>query len=226
MKLLHPVLLLISIMSSSAAMGQTIRPSSEAATAEQRLAEDLGLERLPDNAIIPTPANGRNVSTLQQNGRDNTAAINQQTLSSLGNQAYVTQAGEYNGLSLMQMGGGNIANVTQNGNNNNAEYTQNGQGNSSTITQKGRNNRIQGLSAESEFQLQGDYNTMKITQEGSNNTVKGEIRENSRVYDIRQNGNNNTLTQIETSPQAPKGYTVEMKGSGINLTIQQGRVGQ
>jgi minor curlin subunit len=65
---------------------------------------------------------------------------------------------------------------------------------------------------------------LNVLQDGSHNTLNSDIRLNDRRYDIRQYGSNNTLTQVETTQQAPKGYTVEMHGQGINLTIEQSKV--
>lgn len=226
MKALSIILLLGTLLGSSAAFAQTERVVSEAATAEQRLAEDIGVDRLSNAVILPTTANGRNVSSLQQNGDLNTAIIDQQTLSALGNQAYVEQAGSLNAVELVQRQGGNVANITQNGRSNTASYMQDGKGNNTTISQSGQGNKLQGIADGSDFLLQGDNNVMRIDQNGNNNTIKGEVRESNRLYEIRQNGNNNTLTQIETSSALPKGYTVDMKGQGINLTIEQGRVGR
>ena len=70
----------------------------------------------------------------------------------------------------------------------------------------------------------GNNNTMKITQKGDYNTVEGKIRENNRKYEITQYGSENKLIQVESTMQAPMGYNVEMRGRGINLTIEQGKV--
>jgi minor curlin subunit len=216
-----PAMLLCTLASHA----QTQRVASEAATAEQRLIEDIGVERLPDAAAIrAVPEDGKNISALRQSGNNNAATITQQTLSAL-NQAYVVQAGNANILTLTQTQGGNLADITQVGSANQVGYSQKGQGNLTSISQKGTGNKIQGITENSDYLLQGDNNVMRISQNGSNNTIKGEVVENRRLYEIRQTGSSNTLTQIETSAQAPKGYIVEMRGQGINLTIEQGKVG-
>jgi minor curlin subunit len=191
---------------------------------EQQLVETVGLERLPNGAPLPTLGSLQNVTGLQQNGNGNTARIDQQTLASPANQAYVAQIGEANILGLSQVGGNNRLYVIQNGNGNNAGYTQNGQNNSTTITQNGSQNKIGGVAAGSNMVLEGDNTTMKITQNGDNNVVKGDVRESNRNYEIIQSGRDNTLTQIESTMQTPKGYTVEMRGQGINITIEQSKV--
>ncbi|MGI4741980.1 MAG: hypothetical protein ACRYG7_42995 [Janthinobacterium lividum] len=202
------------LLSSAAAQAQQ-RPASEATTAEQRLAEDVGLERLPTGA--PALSALQNAVTLLQNGAGNSARIDQQSLSGVSNQAYVEQVGGTNALGLVQTGGGNVATAQQYGNGNQADLTQQGQNNSSALLQRGNNNRLTGLVAT-------DHSELNISQNGSNNQVNSEIRESQRSYTINQYGNNNSLKQVESTIQATPGYTVEMRGSGINLTIEQGKI--
>lgn len=188
------------------------RPASEAPTAEQRLAEDIGPERLPAGTSF------ENNALLLQNGTGNSARIDQRGLTGAGtNQAYVEQVGAANALGLLQVGSGNQATLTQQGNGNQADLTQQGQRNTSSLTQRGDNNRLTGIVA-------ADRTELNINQNGSNNQVSSEIRESQRSYTINQYGNNNALKQVESTIQATPGYTVEMRGSGINLTIEQGKV--
>lgn len=196
---------------------QAQRTPSEAATAEQRLVEDIGTDRLP-TTLLPAAGNDvRNTLTLLQSGAGNNATLDQRTpATAAASQAYITQVGTANALGLLQNGGGNSAYMAQEGNGNRANLTQQGQGNSSTITQKGTNNRLDEL-------IIGDSNKMNVYQDGNNNKVNSEIREDGRKYTISQQGNGNTLTQLETSSQV-KGYGVEMRGNGINLIIEQSKV--
>lgn len=191
------------------------RAPSEAPTSEQRLAEDLGLERLPSGA--PSLSSLQNAATLLQSGTSNTARIDQQSLASGGNQAYVEQVGAVNILGLVQTGSGNMATVGQSGAGNQADLTQNGQGNASALTQQGNNNRLTGV-------VVGNSNELNIHQDGSNNQVDSEIRQNKQAYTINQYGSGNLLKQVESTVQGTPGYTVEMRGTGINLTIEQGKV--
>ena len=211
--------LLLVFTSGLAALATTAqaqqRPPSEAPTTEQRLAEDIGLDRLPTGA--PALSTLQNAATLLQNGAGNKARIDQQSLSGASNQAYVEQVGGANALGLMQTGGGNVATVQQNGNGNQADLTQQGQGNSSALTQRGNNNRLTG-------QLVGNQSELNIHQDGSNNQVDSEIHQNKQAYTINQYGSGNSLKQVESTIQANPGYTVEMRGSGINLTIEQGKI--
>ena len=193
------------------------RAPSEAATTEQRLAEDLGLERLPSSA--PSLSSLQNAATLLQNGNGNTARIDQQSLGESSNQAYISQVGVANALGLVQAGGGNVATVSQNGTGNQADLTQNGQDNASALTQKGNNNHLTGLAAGNNIEL-------NIHQNGNNNQVDSEIRQNKQAYTINQYGAGNVLKQVESTIQGTPtpGYTVEMRGTGINLTIEQGKI--
>lgn len=192
------------------------RNPSEAATAEQRLVEDFGA--LPVSLSSSATLDVRNTSTLLQNGAGNSATIDQRSLSSLNNQAYIAQAGAANALGLIQSGGDNRAYLLQQGYGNRANFTQDGQGNAANLTQRGSNNRLQGS-------VSGNDNELNIQQNGANNQVQSEIRQNDRTYNISQIGYGNTLTQKETTAQSPQGYSVEMRGAGINITIEQGRVG-
>ncbi|QKG57092.1 hypothetical protein GKZ68_10905 [Hymenobacter sp. BRD128] len=202
------------LLSSAVAQAQQ-HPASEAPTVEQRLAEDVGLERLPTGAAALSAL--QNAAILLQNGSDNTARIDQQSVSGISNQAYVQQVGAANTLGLMQTGGGNGATAQQYGSGNQADLTQQGQNNSSALLQRGNNNHLTGLVAT-------DRSELNISQNGSNNQVNSEIRESQRSYTINQYGNNNSLKQVESTIQAAPGYTVEMRGSGINLTIEQGKI--
>ena len=208
--------LFISVAAMCAASAQAQqRPASEASTAEQRLAEDLTLERLPSS--VPALPNLQNTAALLQSGIGNTARIDQQSLGEGGNQAYVQQVGAANALGLVQVGSSNVAAVTQSGRGNQADLTQNGQDNASTLKQKGDSNRLTGLVA-------GSQNELNILQNGNNNQVDSEIRQNKQAYTITQYGSGNVLKQVETTTQSTPGYTVEMRGTGINLTIEQGKV--
>lgn len=199
------------LVATQAAQAQQRAPS-EAATAEQRLAEDISPERLP------TGTSYQNNALLLQNGTGNSARIDQQSLTGAGtNQAYIEQAGAANALGLIQAGSGNTMNALQQGNGNQADLTQQGQNNTSALTQRGDNNRLTGVVA-------ADRTELNINQNGSNNQVSSEIRESQRSYTINQYGNNNSLKQVESTVQATPGYTVEMRGSGINLTIEQGKI--
>lgn len=168
------------------------RTDPEDLRVEQRLAETIGLERLPS---APSQADARNVSSLLQMGTGNRGDITQNNTGVLANSAFVEQAGLSNQLS----------------------FTQTGEGNSARITQDGDRNELN-------VNLTGDRNEMKLVQDGDDNKINSTVVGDSRKYEVMQIGNNHTLNQLESTPLAPRGYSVEMRGNGIQLTIEQGRV--
>ena len=220
----HFVFLLLAAWGSTVYAAQAQLPEPGNASREQLLVEAVGLDRLPAGTALPTTNSVQNVTGLLQNGTGNTARIDQQNLAATANQAYVAQIGQANVLTAGQFGSNNQLVANQIGAGNSAGYTQDGKNNVTTIMQNGSQNTIAGTAEGTDFLLEGDNNQMRITQSGNNNVVKGQVRESNRVYEIRQQGNNNSLTQIESSMQTPKGYTVEMRGQGINLTIEQGMI--
>lgn len=144
--------------------------------------------------VATTPA-GLNQAMLQQQGNANVSTITQTMLSA---------------------GQGNVAAVLQNGNSNAAAALQNGVNNRTTITQIGNNNvAVSDITG---------YNTESaILQNGNRNQVDQQLIRDNQRYSIEQQGNNNNLVQRETSGAAP-GYNVTMRGNGIQIMIEQGRV--
>lgn len=216
------VLAAIGTSCTGVAHAQLAEPSS--ASREQQLVENIGLDRLPTVASLPALSTFQNVAGLLQIGNGNKARIEQQSLSNTANQAYMAQVGEANILGLSQFGSNNRLFVNQTGNNNHAGYIQDGQNNSTTIAQDGSQNKVQGIQGGTDLLLEGNNNTMKITQKGDFNTVEGKIQESNRKYEIIQHGSENKLIQVESTMQTPMGYTVEMRGRGINMTIEQSKV--
>ncbi|MCB2408987.1 hypothetical protein [Hymenobacter lucidus] len=138
----------------------------------------------------------------------------------LTNQATLQQQGSLNQASIDQhmigVGRGNAAIISQNGMGNAAAILQNGAGGRVTITQSGANNvaasEVNGYNTESD-----------ITQRGNGNRVDQQLNVDERRYSVEQMGNNNNLIQRETGSTTP-GYEVTMKGNGIKIIIEQGRV--
>lgn len=138
----------------------------------------------------------------------------------LTNQATLQQQGSLNQGSIDQhmigVGRGNAALITQNGMGNAAAILQNGAGSRVSITQSGANNvaasEVNGYNTESD-----------ITQRGNGNRVNQQLNVDDRRYSVEQMGNNNNLIQRETGSTTP-GYEVTMKGNGIRIIIEQGRV--
>lgn len=180
-----------------------------------------------------------NAGTLQaQNGRDEqeistgqlliqTSGINQITTgetngnqSAMANQALQQQQGNLNvssiDQSILNAGRGNAASIVQNGNSNAAAAIQTGAYNRTTITQLGNQNVV--IS-----EIEG-YNTESaVNQRGNRNRVEQEIDRDNQRYTVDQVGNNNRLIQRETTGNNP-GYGVEMRGNGIQVMVEQGRV--
>ena len=184
---------------ASLALGAQAQSQAAPDATAQQLAEAIGPDRLPS----PTT---RNAAMLMQNGANNTATLNQTSFDLPANQAYIVQVGANNLLSLDQTGSANRA-----------TYTQTGTANQSALSQRGNANALEGT-------LTGDQNAVNVRQQGNNNQVLSEVAANGRQYDLSQTGNNNTLTQRETTPSAVRGYSVDMRGSNMHITVEQGHV--
>ena len=216
--------LLLATWAGVACAAQAQLPEPGTTSREQQLVETIGLERITAGIPLTTLTNVQNVTGLLQSGIRNTARIDQQNLATVVNQAYVAQIGTANVLNSVQLGSNNRLFVNQTGSNNQAGYIQDGQNNSTTIAQNGSQNKVQGIQGGADLLLEGNNNTMKITQKGDFNTVEGKIQESNRKYEIIQHGYENKLIQVESTMQTPVGYTVEMRGRGINMTIEQSKV--
>ncbi|SHI91634.1 Curlin associated repeat-containing protein [Hymenobacter daecheongensis DSM 21074] len=117
---------------------------------------------------------------------------------------------------LLGAGRGNAATIAQDGNGNAAAILQNGFGNRTTIVQLGNNN-----TAASE--INGRNTESDILQKGNNNRVDQRLNVDDRRYSVEQMGNNNQLVQRENGSHTP-GYGVSMKGEGIRVIVEQGKV--
>lgn len=205
MKAINLLLILtFSLLARAQAQGTGI--ASQAATTEQRLAEDLGVDRLR-SALLPA-VETRNAAQLLQIGTNNTFTINQLSLGSVTNQAAVVQTGTGNVLGLDQAGSGNQT-----------SFSQTGDANRAALRQNGTANAIAGRVA-------GNDNGLDVNQNGTGNEYSTQLTGSHGRYTIEQLGNNNSLTQreISTSPATPlPGYSVQQQGSGIHLTIEQSK---
>lgn len=198
------LLLAGSLASTCGAQAQTLGVS-QAATAEQRLAEDLGVDRLRTALQLPS-TDARNTAALLQVGTGNTATVDQASLGVPPNQATVVQAGAGNALGL-----------TQTGSNNQAVFGQTGNVNQATLRQAGTNNVLQG-------QVTGDDNTLDVTQQGQGNRYSTQLTGSHGRYNVEQVGTGNTLIQHEAATTTPlPGYNVQQQGTGMQLTIEQGK---
>ena len=195
------------LVPSAAQAQQQSRAATDAPTAAQQLVEEIGIERLPTGALVSRIHDARNLSVVEQSRDGNKATIVQVSLGAGPNQALIVQAGAANILSLDQYGTYNTTNLTLQGNSN-----------VGTVNQRGSDNSFDG-------RIVGDRNKLDVLQNGHGNRSVLEVEANGRTYPVVQIGNDNNLVQREAAnSMAPKGYGVEMRGNGIRLTIEQGRV--
>ncbi|SET03934.1 hypothetical protein [Hymenobacter actinosclerus] len=169
---------------------------SEAGSVSQRLVEDFGLSA-NDRLLGPSAANTRNLAELVQLGNSNKAKANQNNPGSVANQAYITQVGSFNEATLAQRGSGNTT----------------------VINQLGQDNKATS-------KVSGDNNNTKLNQIGNRNEFERDVTTNQTDFKLTQFGNGNKLRQTGTESLAPPRYEVEMRGNGIQLSIQNGRIGQ
>jgi hypothetical protein len=194
-----------SLLGIEAAHAQTSY-AAPATTTAQQLAQDLGVDRIR-YALTPSTADLRNATSLLQTGANNTAVIDQTNQAVLANQA-----------AIQQNGTGNMLGLTQTGSDNQTNFSQTGSGNQAALRQQGTSNTING-------QVAGNDNEVAATQQGTGNQYSTQLAGSRGRYTIEQLGNNNTLTQRETATSTPlPGYSVKMEGSGMHLTIEQGKV--
>lgn len=188
--------LLASLLSWASVAQAQQEGRSEAGSASQRLVEDFGLST-GDRLLDPSLANTRNLAKVVQLGSSNRAIAEQNNPGSAANQAYIMQVGSANEATLAQQGSGN----------------------STTINQQGRGNQATS-------RVQGNDNTTKLNQIGNDNRLVRDVITDQTDFKLTQLGNNNQLRQTGTESLAPPRYEVEMKGNGIQLSIQNGRIGQ
>ena len=171
---------------------------SEANSVSQRLVEDFGL--ISKGKLLDlNSSDAQNLATIVQRGNGNQAVANQQ----------YTGAG----------GGANQAFILQVGSENKAELAQRGSGNTTTLNQDGDGNKVTS-------RVVGDGNTTTLNQLGNGNSYVRDVETNRVGFTLTQNGNNNKLLQTGSQVLAPPRYEVEMRGNGIQLSIQTGRIGQ
>lgn len=175
----------------------------------------------------PTPDNEIGIRDLPEQLRPAapllSAADNVAFLSQVGsnNDSFIAQVGDQNLARLSIVGSGNTTAVLQDGNKNRFEMTVTGDNNPVSLTQLGDNNAYV-------MDLNASNTPVNLVQNGAGNRVSSSLTAiNNRQYNISQYGNNNLLNQAEGrgATLAPQGYSVEMRGNGIRMTIDQGRVG-
>ncbi len=147
--------------------------------------------------------NADNVSLLTQVGNSN--------------EAYIRQVGDYNASRLAIIGNGNKTEIIQEGRRNLFDMDLTGNNNPVSVKQFGNNNVY-------DVDLNASNTPVNLVQNGISNRVVSNLTGTNREYNIGQYGNNNVLTQVEGNTVLQKGYSVEMRGNGIRLSIEQGRV--
>ena len=147
--------------------------------------------------------NADNVSLLTQIGNSN--------------EAFIRQVGDDNISRLAIIGDGNKTEVIQEGRRNLFDMDLTGNNNPVSVKQFGNNNVY-------DMDLNASNTPVNLVQSGTSNRVVSNLTGTNREYNIGQYGNNNVLTQVEGNTVLQKGYSVEMRGNGIRLSIEQGRV--
>ena len=166
---------------------------------------ELDLRDAPLHALrlVPALSAADNVSILSQVGNNN--------------ESYMAQIGDYNLSRLAITGSNNSTTVTQQGNRNTFDMDLTGNNNPVSLKQSGNNNVYN-------MDLNASNTPVNLVQDGNSNRVSSSLTGNNRQYNISQYGNNNLLNQVEGNSILPQGYSVEMRGNGIRLSIEQGHV--
>lgn len=136
-----------------------------------------------------------------------------------GNLADITQAGDLNQAQIAVLGNANVTTLTQQGAANSANLRLAGDNNVVSAAQRGTRNQY-------DLDLVGSNTPVTVVQDGNGNRVQSALTSTNaeRQYSVSQTGNNNELTQREGAGSVlPQGYSVEMRGTGIRMTIEQGR---
>ncbi|HET9505004.1 MAG TPA: hypothetical protein VFO93_15785 [Hymenobacter sp.] len=195
---------LAGLLPLAAARAQTSAnavPVAQTASGTELYVRDLPENLRPDR---PLPVGVDNRVLLLQNGN--------------GNLADIMQAGDTNQAEVVVQGNANATLLTQQGNANAATLRLSGNNNAVSATQRGNGNRY-------DLDLSGSNLPVNVVQDGNGNRVQSALAGGiDRRYSVQQVGNNNELTQREGAGTVlPQGYSVEMRGTGIRMTIEQGR---
>lgn len=152
--------------------------------------------KFPDHPLIGTFLNLQQTLVMGKNN--------------LGNIAYAFQDGSSNITDISQIGYNHVALSWQQGNNNFHTINQNGFETTSSGIQIGDGNRIQQL-------LEGATTGMVI-QLGDGNLVEQVLSgAKTGTFLIQQEGNNNSLFQLETGVSVP--YQIHQRGNDMELII-------
>ena len=147
--------------------------------------------------------NADNVSLLNQTGNNN--------------EAFIRQVGDDNISRMAILGDDNKTQIIQEGRRNLFDMDLTGNNNPVSVRQFGNNNVY-------DIDLNASNTPVNLVQNGTSNRVASNLTGTNREYNISQYGNNNVLTQVEGNTMLQKGYSIEMRGNGIRLSIEQGRI--
>ena len=151
-----------------------------------------------------------------------------QLIGNADNVSLLTQIGNSNEAFIRQVGDDNVSRLAITGNDNKTEVIQEGRRNLFDMDLSGNNNPVSirqyGNNNAYEMELNASNTPVNLVQNGGGNRVVSNLTGTDREYNIGQYGNNNVLTQVEGNTVLQKGYSVEMRGNGIRLNIEQGRV--
>ncbi len=134
------------------------------------------------------------------------------------NRITLQQMGDMNDAFILQFSDGdpNLAIVRQESDRNSVTLTQDGSGNASDIRQSGLDNIYSGYHS-------GKDIITKVIQKGNSNYIEQELLGNHMDFQIKQNGNNNEVTQqYGSDPEA--GYKVIQKGNNMSIIIRQDQI--
>lgn len=202
--LISGVACLAGLLPLAAARAQT--SANTVPVAQTTSGTDLYVRDLPENLRPdrPLPVGFDNRVLLLQTGN--------------GNLADIVQAGDANQAEIAVLGNANATLLSQQGNANAATMRLAGDNNAVSATQRGTANRY-------DLDLTGSNLPVNVVQDGNGNRVQSTLTGGGeRRYGVQQVGNNNELTQREGADTVlPQGYSVEMRGTGIRMTIEQGR---
>lgn len=197
---------LAGLLPLAAARAQTSAnavPVAQTASGTELYVRDLPENLRPDR---PLPVGVDNRLLLLQTGN--------------GNLADIVQAGDANQAELAVLGNANATLLNQQGTTNAANLRLTGDNNTVSATQRGTGNRY-------DLDLTGSNLPVNVVQDGNGNRVQSTLTGSGggeRRYGVQQVGNNNELTQREGADTVlPQGYNIEMRGTGIRMTIEQGR---
>ena len=148
----------------------------------------------------------------------NTGELVNPDLSGEGNDAFITQIGNNNGVEVIQDLKGssstNLVRVLQAGDANIAQLNQAGYLNQTLLLQDGNNNLYT-------LSLEGSENTFVIKQIGNDNVINQQLTNTTQMYiELIQEGNGNEITHIQDGLSSHE-LIIRQVGNGLKMEIIQ-----